>query len=614
MSKILNFIGSYKLLAGALVVLVVSIALYLAGFSVYANWLIAGFSIIVAIKMSIGMINDIRNGIWGVDILAITAIIATIAVGEYWATIVIVLMMSGGEALEDFANRRAQQELTALLERAPTMAHRVEDDGYVDVKIDEVSIDDMLMVLPGEVIPVDAVVIEGSSLVDESSLTGESEPVEHGPDSEVSSGTVNGESPLKIKTLRTAENSQYAQIVELVKSASDSRAPFVRLADRYAVPFTIIAYTIAGIAWYTSGDAVRFAEVLVVATPCPLLLGAPIAMISGMSRSAKHGIIVKSGAVIEKLARIKSAAFDKTGTLTENQLRVDEIMTADGISEIDLLTLAATAQKLSAHNTAKAIARAVSEQKLQVGELSDFEELPGKGTLGKINGQPVICGRHSFLVEKGVDEQSIPDVKHTALHIARDAHYAGTITFSDTVRENSKTVLAKLKQLGITKHVMITGDNPGTAEKVASEVGIDEFNARSMPKDKVEIVGNLQPRPVMMVGDGVNDAPVLAASDVGVAMGARGATAASESADVVIMLDDIGKVSDAVYISKRTIKIALQSIYIGIAISVILMIIAAFGMIPAIIGAALQEVVDVVVIFNALRAHGSWHGKDVLKY
>lgn len=603
MNRLISFFKRYTLFAATIVLGIIAGGLYLAGYPDLTQWFITIFTGIVAIKMLFDMVDDLRHGKWGVDILAIAAIAATNVVGEQWAALVIVLMLTGGEALEDYASQRAQTELTALMDRAPKRAHRRNGEALEDVDIEDVNVDDIITVMPGEVIPVDGVVITGIGLIDESSLTGESEPIEKKEGDEVSSGTLNGETPIDIRTLRASKDSQYAQIVELVKAASDSRAPFVRLADRYAVPFTAISFTIAGVAWWISGEPVRFAEVLVVATPCPLLLGAPIAMISGMSRSAKHGIIMKSGGVLEQLARVRSAAFDKTGTLTQNQLHVSDISAAEGASPDDVLQMAASVGALSTHMTSVAIVDAARKKGLSILPAEGPEETAGKGIIASINGKKVFAGRRNLLTENGVSENSIPHASHTATLLAVNGKYYGTVNFSDTVRPNSKPTLERLRKLGITKLVMITGDNHGTATDVAQAIGITEFHAECLPKDKVEIVSHMTPKPVMMVGDGINDAPVLAASDVGVAMGARGATAASESADVVIMLDDISKAADAVAISKRTIRIALQSIMAGIIISIGLMLFATSGKLPAIVGAGLQEVVDVVVIINALRAH-----------
>lgn len=603
MNNLLSFFKHYTLFASTIIMGIVALALMIAGFGEISRWLVTGYAVLVGIKMLFDMIEELKSGKWGVDILAVSAIAATSAVGEYWAALVIVLMLTGGEALEDFAGKRAQRELTALMDRAPKMARIKKGKKTEEVLVEKVAVGDTVLVLPGEVIPVDGELVSGEGLIDESSLTGESEPVEKAVGDEVSSGTVNGETPIEIKTLRESKDSQYAQIVELVKAASDSRAPFVRLADRYAVPFTIISFGIAGVAWWICGDAVRFAEVLVVATPCPLLLGAPIAMISGMSRAAKHGIIMKSGGVLEQLARVKSAAFDKTGTLTENKLQVDFVQATKDFSESEVLRLAASAESFSNHMTALAMVEAAEAKNIKLANVTSTEEIAGKGVKAKVDGKAVIAGRRNFLIENGIDLKSIDNMTHTATMVAVDGSYVGAVVFADTVRSNTKMTLERLKQLGLSKLAMVTGDNSGTANKIAKISGITEVHAECLPKDKVNIVASMSPKPTMMVGDGINDAPVLAASDVGIAMGARGATAASESADVVIMLDDIGKAADAVAISKRTISIAIQSIMIGIVISVGLMLYASTGRLPAIVGAGLQEVVDVVVIINALRAH-----------
>lgn len=603
MKKLKDFVREYPDFAATIIVLLVAIGLSISGMSSWAQWIITIFSSIIALKLSIGMIKDLMGGKYGIDILAITAIAATLIVGEYWATIIIVLMLTGGEALEDYAAERAKRELTALLERAPTTAHKVATDGTVtDTPIDHVAVGDILRVLPGEVIPVDGVVTKGDSELDESSLTGESVPVAVGPGEEVMSGAVNGASPLEIKAIRDAKNSQYAEILELVKSASEDKSPFVRLADRYAVPFTLISYAIAGFAWWQSGDAVRFAQVLVVATPCPLLLGAPIAMISGMSRAAKHGVIIKSGGILEQLARVQSAAFDKTGTLTNNALEISHI-DAKKISEDELLQLAAGAEQDSTHMTARAIVDEAVRRKLPFDSFDVIEEVSGKGIRATKSAEVVLIGRPTFLIDEGISKSALPGTQSTAVHIARNGKYVGAIYFADTVRSESKDVIERLRGLGVQSFAMVTGDSSATANEIAAKVGIENVYAECLPKDKLEIVSSMQPRPVMMTGDGLNDAPVLASSDVGIAMGAKGATAASESADVVILLDDISKVGDAVAISKNTIRIALQSILVGIALSIVLMILAAAGRIPAVVGAGLQEVVDVVVIINALRAH-----------
>ena len=602
MNKLSSFFKRYTFFAITILIGLTALSLYFSGQHTIARWVATAYTLAIGVRLLIGMLKELMKGKWGVDVLAIAAIAATNAVGEYWAALVIVLMLTGGEALEDYAGKRAQRELTALMDRAPKIARVKTGDGTNEIPVEKVLVNDIVLILPGEVIPVDGVITQGEALVDESSLTGESEPVEKTVGSEVSSGTVNGETPIEVKALRISSDSQYAQIVELVKAASDSRAPFVRLADHYAVPFTIISFAIAGYAWWISGNPTRFAEVLVVATPCPLLLGAPIAMISGMSRAARHGIIMKSGGVLEQLAKVKSAAFDKTGTLTENQLKVDHVQTAANREANEVLQIAASVGSFSSHMTAVAMVEHARQLGLKILPVESPEEFAGKGIAAQLDGRKIITGRRNMLVENGVPEGSIPPVAHTATFVAVDGEYYGTVVFADTVRANAKSTLGQLKKLGIRTLVMVTGDNKGTAQRIAEQIGVTQVYAECLPKDKVGIVSGLQPKPTVMVGDGINDAPVLAVSDVGIAMGARGATAASESADVVIMLDDISKAATAIKISKRTISIAVQSIMIGIVISLGLMLFATTGKLPAIVGAGLQDVVDVVVILNALRA------------
>ena len=452
--------------------------------------------------------------------------------------------------------------------------------------------------------PVDAKIISGASLVDESSITGESLPVAVIKGDIVLSGSINGEDTLIIKAIRSAENSQYSQIIKLVKAASDSNAPFIRLADRYAVPFTIISLIIAITAWILSSDPKRFAEVLVVATPCPLLIAAPVALISGMSRAARHGIIIKSGGVLERLSEIKTAVFDKTGTLTYSRLKIASVVSANKkISEKSVVSLAASAEQQSVHILAKAITEYAKSNKIKIKKASSVTESNGSGLIAQLGKDTVVVGRIEFLKKQNIKVKETSLFNHTSIYIAKNSVYMGAITFEDEVRENAKYTIDELKRLGIQNFVMLTGDKKETANKIGGQIGIVNIHAECLPTDKLNFMKSLKDRPVMMVGDGVNDAPVLAASDLGIAMGAHGETAASESADVVVMLDDISKVPQVVEISKRTMKIARQSIYIGIGASIVLMLIATTGRIPAIVGAGLQELIDIIVIANALRAH-----------
>lgn len=607
MSKTLGLAKHYPIITMVVLCIVVGGILALAGAEVAARILLSGFSLIVAGKLGLEMIQTLRKGRYGIDILAIAAIISTVVVGEYWASIIIVLMLSGGEALEDYAGHRARRELNALLKRAPQIAHKVEGVETITIPLNSVEVGDKLLVKPGEVVPVDAVLLEDTAEFDESSLTGESLPVEHKKGEQLLSGSINGSNAITIKAIKTAKESQYQQIIELVKAAASTEAPFVRLADRYAVPFTAVSFLIAGIAWVLSGDPVRLAEVLVVATPCPLLLGAPIAMVSGMSRAAKNGIIIKSGGILERLATIRAVAFDKTGTLTQGEPAVSAISPQNGYSAQQVLLYAASVEQQSTHVLAQAVVAKSKSEHLQLEVPTDLHESTARGLRAKVGGKHVLVGKRAFLAESDItfpDEALAPG--ETAVYVAIDGSFAGTITFRDRLRRESKKVLEDLKTVGVTTTLMLTGDTKATATRIAKEIGISDVQAECLPSDKVEAVRNAKVRPIMMVGDGVNDAPVLAVADVGMAMGARGSTAASETADVVVLVDDLSKSYRAIRIAKDTIKIALQSIWVGIAISIGLMLVASAGAIPAIVGAGLQEIVDIVVIFNALRAHGSW--------
>ncbi|WP_162101000.1 heavy metal translocating P-type ATPase [Latilactobacillus sakei] len=554
---------------------------------------------LVALSMLIEMIRTLKSGRYGIDLLAITAIIATLAVGEYWAALMVLVMLTGGDSLEDHAAHKAGRELKSLLDNSPQVAHLMRGDGLVDVAVDELQVNDQVVVKPGELVPVDGHIIEGSSLFDESSLTGESRPVERTINEPIMSGSVNGETSITMVVDQLAINSQYQAIVKLVESSAAQPAHFVRLADRYAVPFTLVAYLIAGVAWWLSKDPVRFAEVLVVASPCPLILAAPIALISGMSRASRNGIIVKTGTTIEKLALAKSAAFDKTGTITNGQLTVDQVVPMIDIEPSELCRLAASAEQASAHILARSLLQVVPAAQLL--EIISLKEMTGAGVTAQLaSGQTVQVGKFEFVAP----DQAKQSQTQTTVYIGIDGRYAGYITFIDHLRQEAPQTMSTLHQLGLQRLMMLTGDQATTAKEIAAQVGIDEVHAGCLPADKIRLINNVTPeqRPIIMVGDGVNDAPSLASADVGIAMGAHGATAASESADVVILKDDLSRVSGAITIARDTMRVARQSVLIGIFICIGLMLIASTGVVPALIGALFQEVVDTVSILYALRA------------
>lgn len=566
----------------------------------WAFWLVSIVGGIMTISMLIGMIKTLRSGKYGVDILAITAIVATLLVGDYWASLVVLIMLTGGDSLEDYASHQASRELRSLLDNSPQVAHRIDGEEISELAVDEVQVGDLILVKPGELVPVDGRVVAGVSSVDESSLTGESKPIEKKLHDELMSGSINGDAALRFKVTKSAKDSQYQTLVKLVKESEAKPAHFVRLADRYAVPFTLIAYVIGGVAWFVSKDPVRFAEVLVVASPCPLILAAPVALVAGMSRSSRNGVVVKTGTTIEKLARAQSIAFDKTGTLTEGKLSVEDIhVTAGDFSKEELITYVASAEQESSHILARSLVAYAKEEKLTLFPVADLEEVTGEGIRATINGKKIRVGKASF-VGSTIELSN----EHTAVYVSLDDQSIGYITFTDIVRRESADTIKQLKELGIKKTIMLTGDHQSIANEIASEVGITEVHAECLPEEKINVLKSLseEDRPGIMVGDGVNDAPALAVADIGIAMGAHGSTAASESADAVILKDDLSRVSEAVRLSQDTMRIAKQSVLIGIVICVVLMLIASTGIIPALLGAALQEVIDTVSILSALRA------------
>jgi heavy metal translocating P-type ATPase len=610
LTPILKFSKHYWQFTIALLTLIIALLLQLTPLADTAKWVMGIISLVLTIPLLRRMLQDIMAGRYGIDILAATAIVTSVLLSEQWAAILVVLMLTGGEALEDFAGRRAQSELRALLERAPVLAHIVLGDKVVDTNVAEVAVGDIIEIRSGDVVPVDAVIVEGSTSIDESSLTGESLPQIKQIGDEILSGSVVIDGVLRAKVIHTAENSQYQTIIKLVQQASESQSPFVRMADRYSIPFTIAAYLIGVTVWVLSGDPVRFLEVIVVATPCPLLLAAPIALISGMSRASKYGIIVKTGSALEGLAQAKTIAFDKTGTLTHGTPTVDTITPLNNHDETTILRYAASIEQASNHILAEAIVSAAKDRNITLSRAQTVKEMTGSGLSATIEGQTILVGHYAFMEESGVKLAkgfNQDTIQQTATYVAINDVLAGVISFKDEIRKETQETLATLRTLGIQHILMLTGDNEAAAKTIADKLGITHFYAHLLPADKLNTVNNLTSHPVVFVGDGVNDAPVLTAATVGIALGAKGSTAASESADLVIMKDDLMYVAKAVAIAKRTFSIARQSIFIGIGLSVGLMLVFATGKFSPVAGALIQEVVDVVVVFNALRAHSGRH-------
>lgn len=606
---VLRALRRYRVILLALVVLAVVFLLHSAGMPAAGRWTATVFVALFVVWTLIGMVRDVLRGHIGLDVLAVVAMVATLAVGEYIAALIIVLMLAGGEALEDIAGRRAKRELTALLDRTPRVAHVIvhprssDADEIQDADVDDVVVGDVLLVRPSEIVPVDGTLLSETGTFDESSITGESLPVTRRAGEEVLSGATNGEGAVRIRVLRRGADSQYQQIVALVRGASESRAPVVRLADRFAVPFTAVSLVLAGTAWAISGEPSRFAEVLVLATPCPLLIAAPVAFLAGLSRAAKAGVIMKSGAVIEQLARVRSACFDKTGTLTQGRPELIEVRAADGFAEPDLLRLAASAEQYSSHVLADGIRRAAHERGIPLSSAERASEIATNGVTAVIEGREVVVGKPAYVAGLTPDMQPATlEPGQAAAYVAIDGRFAGALILADAARPESAQVVAWLRENGVERITMLTGDAHATAASIAATVGIDDVHADLLPAEKVHLAAQLRPRPTMMVGDGVNDAPVLAAADIGVAMGARGATAAGDAADVVILVDSLAKVADAVAIGRHTVQVALTAIWIGIGLSIGLMVIAMTGVIPAVGGALIQELVDLATILYALRA------------
>ena len=555
------------------------------------------------------MVESLLVGRLGVDVIALLALVGAVAVGEYLAGAVISLMLASGRALEGWAAGQARRELQALLERAPKSAHRYQDGGLVVIALDQVIPGDLLLVASGEVVPVDGSLVSASAVLDESALSGEPLPVERSLGDRVRSGVVNAGSPLDLRATTSAADSTYAGVVRLVAEAERSQAPVVRLADRYALGFLAVTLVAAGIAW-SVGGASRAVAVLVVATPCPLILAAPVALVSGLSRAAKRGVIVKGGAVLERIATCTTLLIDKTGTMTVGHPVLTEIVCADGSGAAGrVLQLAASLDQVSPHVLASAVVQSALEQKCELSLPEGVEEIPGQGIRGTVTGHRVAVGKASW---SGVTD--MPTWARSArrkadldgaltVFVGIDGVPAGVLVFDDPLRPDAARTLRSLRRNGIARIVMVTGDRTEVAETVGAVIGVDEVLAERSPAEKLDIVRlETQRAPTMMVGDGINDAPALALADVGVALGARGATAASEAADVVLTVDRLDRLGEAAAIARRTRQIAIESMVAGMGLSLAAMGVAAVGLLPAVWGAILQEVIDVAVILNALRA------------
>lgn len=577
-----------------------------------AVWAASTASILVPLVVSV--VRSLLHRDVGVDAIALVAIASALALGQYLAGAVVALMLAGGNALEEYATRRAARELKHLLERMPRVAHLRRGAAIVEVPVEDVLPEDIVVMRAGEVVPVDGLVHSESALLDESALTGEPLPVRRGQGGEVRSGSANAGDPFDLRTTKAAAESAYAGIVRLVRQAETERAPFVRLADRYAAGFLPLALAVAGGAWALSGDSMRFLAVMVVATPCPLILAAPIAFIAGVSRAARRGVIVKSGGVIERLGEARSVLLDKTGTLTLGLPGVERVVSFDGVDSDELLRLAASVDQLSPHVLAEALVHDAEARGIVLMSPEQVQEGRGQGVEGTVGGRRVAVGSSSWLRSRGYAgaEQAARELDGgdgsgmARILVGVDGLLAGAVFMGDHVRADAGELVDKLHAAGVRHVGMATGDRAAVADAVGEALGVDRVYAEQSPEDKLELVRALRAnpalRPVVMVGDGVNDAPALALADVGIAMGAAGGTVSSETADAVIVLDRIDRVVDALEIGRRSLRIARQSVLAGIGLSVVAMAAAAVGLIAPVFGALLQEAIDVAVIANALRA------------
>ena len=568
---------------------------------------------VMVVPLGWSVLRALRHGDVGVDAIALVAMVGALALQEYLAGAVVALMLAGGNALEEVAARRARSELTKLVERAPRTAHRRRGESVEEVAVEEVAVGDVVVVRAGEVVPADGLVTSREAVLDESALTGEPLPVAYGRGGAVRSGTANAGDAFELRVVRPASESAYAALVRLVRAAETQRAPFVRMADRYAVVFLPVTMVVAGVAWAVSGDPVRALAVFVVATPCPLILAAPIALVSGVSRAARAGVIVKGAGVIEQLGAVRTALLDKTGTLTLGSAEIERVVPFDGVEPAELLRLAASVDQLSAHALAEALVHGAERRGCRLSFPDHVEERLGRGIEGLVDGRKVAVGSEGWLHARGytgsqaaAQELDVEDGGRTRILVGVDGAVAGGIVMADRPRDDAGDLAGSLRAAGIRHVAMVTGDRADVADEVGARLGLDRVYAEHSPEEKLEVVRAMQDRPalrpVLMVGDGINDAPALALADVGIAMGAAGATVASETADAVIVVDRIDRVAEAVRIGRRSMHIARQSVFVGLGLSGVAMGFAAFGLIQPVGGALLQEALDVAVILNALRA------------
>lgn len=586
--------------------LIAGLAMWFVGQSDIASQIwIAGVVPALA-TLVVEILRSLRSDEVGLDIVAALSMSAALVFDETLAAAVVAVMYSGGTFLESFAEGRARREMHALLSRVPRIATRHHNGGLEDIALDEIEPGDRLLIRQGDVVPVDGTVASDAAFLDTSALTGESLPVRLSGGAAAMSGSTNAGEAFDLTATHEAKDSTYAGIVRLVDEAQASKAPMARLADRWSLGFLAITVTIAAAAWWFTGDPIRAVAVLVIATPCPLILAVPVALVAGLSRAAHFGVLIKGAGPLEAMARIRTLILDKTGTLTDGRPQIVAINSHDGMAEDDILRHAAALDQASKHPVAQAVVAAAKERGFTLAVPSEVAEIPGEGVTGLVDGRHVIVGGDDFVASRvGRKAGDFPAMGAGAVlvAVAVDGHMAGYLVMSDPLRGGAGAMLEGLRHQGIERILLATGDRADVAERVTDGLNLDGLHAGLTPDQKVLLVlSERKHGPVMMVGDGVNDAPALAAADVGVAMGARGAAASAEAADVVLLVDRIDRLGSGIEIARASRRIAVESVVAGIGLSVLGMIAAAFGYLTPLQGALLQEVIDVAVILNALRA------------
>ncbi|MCX2697528.1 heavy metal translocating P-type ATPase [Ochrobactrum chromiisoli] len=594
-----------SLLIFALCGLIIGLVLHFFNYTQSARltWTIATLPVLASLFVDI--IRSLWRREFGLDIVAAMSMSAALAFGETLAATIVALMYTGGAFLENFAEGQARREMHDLLSRVPRTAMRYENDHLQEVAVDIVRQDDRLLIRQGEIIPVDGSIASENAFINMSALTGESLPVSLSRGADVLSGSMNAGDAFDIVTKHEAKDSTYAGIVRLVEKAQHSKAPMSRLADRWSVGFLIVTIVIAFCAWWLTGDPIRAVAVLVVATPCPLILAVPVALVAGVSRCAHFGVLVKGARPLENMARINTLVLDKTGTLTDGRPQIVSIHVEQGFTENEVLRFAASLDQMSKHPMAQALVLAAQRRGINLALPSEVSEIAGDGVAGRVDSRNIAVGGNSFVGKQTQSEQiEVPETEagSAVVAVAIDGKMAGFIIMADRVRSDVMQTLNGLRKDGIKRIILATGDRDAVAQRIASGLGMDAIRSELTPDQKVHtVISERKYGPVMMVGDGVNDAPALAVADVGVAMGARGAAASAEAADVVLLVDRIDRLRTGIEIAQRSRGIALESVVLGIGLSIIAMIVAALGYLPPVQGAILQEAIDVAVILNALR-------------